>query len=391
MQIGGLSLASGAALVIAIAFAVAACLVRFGFFKSVVEAEISANRFHAIDGLRGYLALGVLLHHVVINEQFYRTGTWELTPSRLNTFVGRGSVAFFFMITALLFWGRVIEGGGRIDTLKLYVSRVRRLVPMYLASAGLLIATALALTHFRISAPLADLVSQITSWLLFTIPGMPDINGLKQTSLINTVFWSLVYEWRFYLILPFAAAIASVSRAWAVAVGAGLCIALFSATQIEWFFIGGCVAAYFVRVKAVQELSVGPTGSFVALACIATTALYQPLTYSPLAAALLLVPFLIFAAGNSLFGLLTCRPARLLGLLSYSVYLLHNWVLYLVSRMVNHYTAVAGLSPVRYWALAVPVVLATVTLSALTYRFVEYPWIGGIGKENRLRRWRRVH
>src|SRR6201996_2775779 len=109
MQIGGLSLASGAALVIAIAFAVAACLVRFGFFKSVVEGEISANRFHAIDGLRGYLALGVLLHHVVINEQFYRTGTLELTPSRLNPFVGRGSVAFFFMITALLFWGRVIE------------------------------------------------------------------------------------------------------------------------------------------------------------------------------------------------------------------------------------------------------------------------------------------
>jgi peptidoglycan/LPS O-acetylase OafA/YrhL len=386
MQIGGLHLFCGAVLVIAIAFAAAICLGHLGFFRSAIEGEVSSNRFHAIDGLRGYLALGVLLHHFVINQQFYRTGSWELTPSRLNTFLGRGSVAFFFMITAFLFWRRAIEGDGRIDTLKLYVSRFRRLVPMYLVSAGLLIVTALALTHFRLSTGLVDLVSQITSWLLFTIPGLPDINGLKQTSLINTVFWSLVYEWRFYLILPFAAAIAAVSRAWVVALGAGLCIALFSPTQIEWFFVGGCVAAHFVRLKTVRDLSAGPIGSVVALACIVVTALYQPITYSPLGAALLFVPFLIFAAGNSLFGLLTCRPARLLGLLSYGLYLLHNWVLYLVSRMVNHYTAVAGLSPAHYWALAVPVVLVTVGLSALTYRFVEYPWIGGAGKENPLRR-----
>ena len=388
MQIGGSDLVSGVALVIAIAMAISICLARFGFFKSVLQREISSSRFHAIDGLRGYLALGVLVHHVVINEQFYRTGSWDLTLSRLNTFLGRGSVAFFFMITAFLFWGRVIESGGGMDTLKFYASRVRRLVPMYLASAGFVIATAAALTHFRLSVPLADLAGQIASWLFFTIPGAPDINGLKQTGLINTVFWSLVYEWKFYLILPFAAALAAGGRTWVVATGAGLCIALFSPTQIEWFFVGGCAAAHLVRVRAVRELAAGLTGSVVALGCIAATALYQANTYTPLAAALLFAPFVIFAAGNSLFGLLTCRPARLLGLLSYSVYLLHNWVLYLASRLVNHYTPVADLSPAHYWALAAAVATVTVMCSAFTYRFIEYPSIGGIRKAIPRRSWR---
>ena len=71
---------------------------RSAFYRSLVDHEVSANRIHAIDGLRGYLALGVVLHHFVINFQYYQTGVWELTPSRLNTFFGRGSVGFFFMI-----------------------------------------------------------------------------------------------------------------------------------------------------------------------------------------------------------------------------------------------------------------------------------------------------
>lgn len=373
MQIGGLHLLFGAALVIAIAFMVSAIVARSNFYGLLIEHETSSKRFHAIDGLRGYLAIGVLLHHVVINAQLYQTGSWALTPSRLNTFLGRGSVAFFFMITAFLFWGRMIDGHGKIDTLRFYASRIRRLVPMYLVSAGLLITTALAFTHFRVVVPIGDLASQFASWLSFTIPGAPEINGFKQTVLVNTVFWSLVYEWKFYIVLPFVAALAVNGRAWVLAIGVSIAIALFSSNQVEWFFLGGCIAAYAVRSHALRSLASSPVGSFAALACIATTALYQPMTYTLTGAVLLFVPFLLFAAGNTLFGALTCRPARLLGLLSYSIYLLHNWVLYLVSRCVNHYTAIADLTLGQYWAIGGAVALVTVTLSTVTYRFIEHP------------------
>jgi peptidoglycan/LPS O-acetylase OafA/YrhL len=231
----------------------------------------------------------------------------------------------------------------------------------------------LALTHFRLEVPIRDFVEQVASWLLFTIPGYPPINGFKATILVNTVFWSLVYEWKFYLVLPFIAALAAVGRPWIAAVGVGLCIALFSQSQIEWLFVAGCIAAYVVRLESVRTWLIRPAASIAALASIAATARFHPLAYNTLGAILLFFPFLVFAAGNSLFGALTCRPARVLGLLSYSVYLLHNWLLYLVSRLVNHFTPVADLSAGLYWILGLVVAVVTVSLSAFTYRFIEFP------------------
>lgn len=146
-------------LLTAVALSLAAFIGRQSrFYHSLIDGEIAASRFHAIDGFRGYLAVGVMLHHLEINHHFYRTAAWELTHSHLSTLLGRGSVAFFFMITAFLFSGRAMDNDGRIDTLKFYLGRVRRLVPMYLTSVGLLIITALALTHFRLNVAPADLV-----------------------------------------------------------------------------------------------------------------------------------------------------------------------------------------------------------------------------------------
>ncbi|MFM0401187.1 acyltransferase family protein [Paraburkholderia aspalathi] len=349
-----------------------------GFFHSLVDREAASSRFHAIDGLRGFLALGVMLHHIHLNHHFYRTGLWELAPSRLSTFLGRGSVAFFFMITAFLFWGRAIDSKGSINTLKFYSGRVRRLVPMYLLSAGLLVLTALALTHFRLVVSPLDLVRQVLAWMLFTVPGYPEINGFRQTTLINTVFWSLVYEWKFYLVLPLIAALSRNKNRWPTAIIVCGCIAAFSTTQIEWFFVAGCTAAALVRLPAIRRFSVGIPATALALGCAAATVIYQPLIYTAAGAALLLIPFTIIASGNSLFGLLTCRPARVLGLLSYSIYLLHNWVLYLTSRLINHYIPVASLPKIEYWGAAVIVVFLTVVLSAITYRFIEYPGIRGV-------------
>lgn len=346
-----------------------------GFFRSLVDKETVSSRFHAIDGLRGFLALGVMLHHIHINHHFYRTGLWELTPSRLSTFLGRGSVAFFFMITAFLFWGRVIDSKGSIDTLKFYSGRARRLVPMYLLSAGLLVLTALALTHFRLVVSPLDLMRQVLAWMLFTVPGYPEINGFGQTTLINTVFWSLVYEWKFYLVLPLVAALSRNKNWWSTAIAICACIAAFSTTQVEWFFVAGCTAAALVRLSAVRRFSAGVPATVLALGCATATTIYQPLIYTAAGAALLLVPFTIIASGNSLFGVLTCRPARVLGLLSYSIYLLHNWVLYLTSRLINHYVPVDSLPKIEYWGAAVIVVFLTVVLSAITYRFIEYPGI----------------
>ncbi|WP_175857763.1 hypothetical protein [Burkholderia anthina] len=49
------------------------------------------------------------------------------------------------MAMALLFWSRALASGGRLNPQQFFLSRVRRIVPMYVVSAGTLIVIALAL------------------------------------------------------------------------------------------------------------------------------------------------------------------------------------------------------------------------------------------------------
>lgn len=372
-----LSLAAPVVLVGFLVFLLAGVLAqRSGFYRELVNKEIASPRFHAVDGLRGYLALGVLFHHVALYYWWYKDGVWGGPITPFGVFLGDGSVAFFFMITAFLFWNRATDADGRLNAHKFYLSRLRRLVPMYLVAAALLIITVLAVTGFRLEVSRFDLTHQVLAWLLFTIPGAPSINQFEQTLYVNSVFWTLTWEWKFYVLLPFIAVFAAPRYRWYAAALVAVCIWFFSKKQFEWFFFAGCLAAIVTRSPIIRAAAAGWIGSFAAVVCIVATIAYVPEVYSLAGAALLLVPFIIFAAGNTLFGLLTCRPARLLGLLSYSVYLLHNWVLFLLSKFVNRYVSIAALPESTYWILGAGVALATVMLSSISYRFIESPFLG---------------
>src|SRR5204863_3151275 len=87
--------------------------------------------------------------------------------------------------------------------------------------------------------------------------------------------------------------------------------------------------------------------------------------------ALLFVFFVLVTHGWSAFGLLRSRPAKLLGLASYSLYLVHCIVLYLVVSVTDPFVAIARMTMPEYWTLATAAALATVALATLTYRYVE--------------------
>jgi peptidoglycan/LPS O-acetylase OafA/YrhL len=92
-------------------------------------------RVQTIDGLRGFLALGVFFHHAAIYHQYLLTGDWALPPSRFYANLGQGGVSVFFMITGYLFWTQVLKAKGRLNLLKLYIGRTFRIVPLYLLLA----------------------------------------------------------------------------------------------------------------------------------------------------------------------------------------------------------------------------------------------------------------
>ncbi|KWE84573.1 acyltransferase family protein [Burkholderia territorii] len=359
--------------------ALAATIVRrSAFYRREVHAELAVKRFHSIDGLRGLLAIAVMYHHAVISYFYYATGRWDVPPSRLATLYGQGGVAMFFMVTALLFWSRALATSGSLDLRQFFRSRVRRIVPMYVASAGALVVTALALTHFRLDHSPMQVVKEASAWLLFTFPGTPDINGLPNTGLINSVYWTLVYEWKFYLLFPLMALFASRRLAWLLLIVSAVLIEWYSSNGIEWYFVGGALAATLLaRYPQLAKPLRGVFGAVLVLALLAAILCSVSTAYDPVAALLFSAVFFIIASGNTLFGLLTWRPIRLLGMISYSIYLSHNFVLYLTFRLVNHFKDVATLTVPVFWLVTGAAAVLVVLLAALTYRYIEFPFLGG--------------
>ncbi len=82
------------------------------FIRRLGSARLPASRFVTIDGLRGYLAFFVFLHHSSIWYYYLKDGLWQLPPSRLYAHFGQTSVALFFMVTGFLFAHKLLHSRG---------------------------------------------------------------------------------------------------------------------------------------------------------------------------------------------------------------------------------------------------------------------------------------
>ncbi len=104
------------------------------FFVGVPPNE---RRIGCIDGLRGYLALSVLIHHFIIWMQVTRLGgVWEVPSVRLFNQLGAGAVALFFMTTGLVFHPRGLAGFRVCSWPAIYTTRLFRIMPLVIVSGG---------------------------------------------------------------------------------------------------------------------------------------------------------------------------------------------------------------------------------------------------------------
>ena len=83
---------------------------RPGFSRPSSSSGQPGPRYWSLDGLRGYLALAVVLSHASIWYFYLRSGTWEVPPANVYTQFGQGSVTRFFMITGFCFGPRCLMG-----------------------------------------------------------------------------------------------------------------------------------------------------------------------------------------------------------------------------------------------------------------------------------------
>jgi peptidoglycan/LPS O-acetylase OafA/YrhL len=353
----------------------------------------ASGRFLAIDGLRGYLAFAVFVHHTNLWEPAVATGRWGHSTSWVFTHFGEDGVAVFFMVTGFLFTTRLLDSRSRpLDWGRLLLSRVTRLFPMYAVAVLLMFAVVGHATGWRLQVPLPTLLDDAWRWLGFVIFGARNLNGFHETALVMSwVVWTLRYEWLFYLMLPLLGLLLG-TRVPRLYLAFGLaCLAGFLAWHPPWhkvvvilpLFLGGIAAAFLVRVDAIRRVGGHRWTGWLGWGLVAwVLTLHESVYGGFFRQALLALLFLLVACGNDLLGVLRLKGSRLLGEISYSLYLLHGIVLYVVFTFVVGRDTAATWPVVGFWSFAILLTPFMVLLSYATFRWVEAPWMARTARIN---------
>ncbi len=338
------------------------------------------DRYSSIDGLRGYLAFFVFLHHSSIWYFYLHTDQWKVPPSNIYTHFGQSSVALFFMITGFLFFSKLIDGRNKaIDWGRLFVSRILRLVPLYIFAMTIMFFMVMVMSESVLKEPIIQFIKGCIRWLGFTVFGAPDLNGVQRTSiLIAGVTWSLPYEWLFYFSLP--------ALAWLVGIRPPRTYLALSLLITIWLFRnlrpdihhlssfgGGIAAAFLVRSTLVKEFAASKSATLIIVGLIALMTCIFNTTYSLIPIFLLSIVFVLIACGNTLFGILVHPVSHTIGEMAYSIYLLHGLMLFTVFHLLIGPDRVVTYSPSAYWAIVALTTPFLIFGSFSTYYFIERP------------------
>lgn len=350
------------------------------FYYGITHND-NKSRYESLDGLRGFLSISVFFHHSVVSYYYFKFGTWDVPPSAFYTLLGQSSVCFFFMITGFLFWSKAISKGGKFNIKALYISRFFRIFPLYIFSVFFILGIILLISRFTIKTDLLNLSMQVFRWL--TCLGSPDVNGFE-ASLINAkVAWTLRYEGLFYLALPFIAIFAKPKRFIFLFTALVLLHVINpnSAALIKIInFLFGMAAAHIVNHFNFKKICSRQWFSIIPILTLTSMSFLFTSSYNMLAYILIFIAFLSFLYGNNLFGLLIAPASKYLGTISYSIYLLHGIVLFVVLHIIDKFYPIKLLNPINYWLVIGFCGLIVILLSGVTYRFVEHPFIRPLAK-----------
>lgn len=365
---------------------------------TTVRPSIDGYRLPALDAMRAFGALAVLLTHVA-----FQTGA--VTTSRLGgvLFHLDLGVAIFFVLSGLLLvipWADQAMGTrGAPSVLGYYWRRALRILPAYWVVA--VVALTLLPENSQLSA--AAWVHSLTLTQIYQPFQLP--TGLTQ-------MWSLATEASFYLVLPlFGSALVALVRRGGLRGGLLACavISLLSVgwlgwmhTQpslevsgaglwlpgfLVWFGMGMALGLLVVAVRGGQAERVArwlaeagnvPWTAWTLAAgvfLVATTPVAGPRTLNAFPSpgqamvkavlygvvALLLVLPAAFGAGTRTHRVLTSGTAAWLGRVSYGLFLWHLVVLWLVMRVLDLGFAEGGFW--RVLGLTLPLSLVAAWLS----------------------------
>lgn len=320
------------------AFATSAILSKvIPYIKNEVDME-SLPRYPEINGLRGFLAVSVFVCHCSVTLFTVRTGRWESPPSIFYTQLGQTSVVLFFMITAFLFWGRLIDHTSKIDWKALYISRLFRIYPLYILFLALVLAIVFWDARDVLDSSSVRYVGEVLNWLLFD---QPSVNEVANSRMFTGVIWTLRYELAFYLSLPLLGFLFFHTGRPLLAM-LSLCLLILYVQQLSGTFklsiavsfLGGVAAAHWVRSDKLRFLAKGKLAGYLAVLSLIIVMVFVKNAYKIYPVFLLSIFFIVVSSGNALFLALKSKPAIWLGEISFSIYLLHGVLLWIFTHKI---------------------------------------------------------
>lgn len=358
----------GVAALLAMALVVAVlALGAGGFTRAAGVDRTPVSRIPSMDGLRGLAALAVVVHHCITMGNYLRTGTWGIASGHLAEQLGSLPVALFFMISAYLFVGALLRNGGRVDPVRLFDGRIMRIAPLYLFAVAVLCLFVAIETRFVAREPAAAIAGEVGHWSLFGFSARGPINGFAPTFTMLSQIWTLRFEWILYALIPVMALGWRVAGRWAVY--AVLVVATVVSPMFAFFVAGTLVAEVAGKVPVRSRRPLDLLGGAALIVAVALFARSDGVA----AAVVLAVVFLAAIEGEWVRAALSGPTLRALGTVSYSLYLIHAFPLWIVSHWLLTPGAFARLSFGAMVAVDAGVALASVALAVVTYRLIEAP------------------
>ena len=370
-----------------------------------------ATRLRGLDGLRGLAALAVFgVHYNQIVDVDAKAGPFDLYRLLVN---GEYGVALFFILSGLLlsqpFWKSVLYQADWPDLKSYVIHRLARILPAYYLSLTLLIILS---GYWRYPDAFADILLHYS--FLFNYAEFSIFS-------INAPFWTLAVEMQFYCLLPLlflllrrlsplhiVGIILLLSLAayglhyWLVS-SMDKSIAWPGSTALIWirpygavvthsllahlphFIVGVMCGGLLLHLRSAQPLAADAGdwryeiifwGSLGLILLLLATELGDwiqipfgryglPLVPVLLGALVLSAPLTRIAS-----QILDSSPLRILGTLSYGVYIYHLPVL----RLVDHAMAESAMDAREHWAsLGVISIALTLLAATVSYVLVERP------------------
>lgn len=308
-----------------ICFLVSIFIFNLNFFNFLDEYHKNNNK--EIEGWRYILSFCVVFCHYVFSYYFVNDNMWIAPGYNFTCNLGAFGVSQFFMITAYLFWGRDFSDSK--EYIKMIVKRYFRIFPISFISSFLCIIISIVyiinnkgFSHINVNLP------NILWWFdAGAVNYRPDFSEFARSRFVNAgVTWTLHWEWIFYFLLPLIYFFRNMFSILII-----ICIYTFLSFEnicqsIGLCFLGGALTLYVPKYKFSKIWVI-----LLIYLCFSVGEQAISLEAIPFGCAL----FYMIANHENIFGLLNIKSITRMGRISYSIYLIHGVLWFIMFEILK--------------------------------------------------------